>query len=72
MILNFNAKVLDLLTVNNRKFVILDRSAFYPTGGGQEHDTGYLIKENNEEERIRVFNVVKYKNTILHEVEDFK
>lgn len=43
---NFTAKVIDIFhnikDQNKRNIVILDRSAFYPTSGGQEHDTGFL------------------------------
>ena len=30
---------------NGRKYVVLNQTAFYPTGGGQPHDIGYLNKE---------------------------
>jgi alanyl-tRNA synthetase len=66
MILEFQAKVLDILNVNNRNFIILDKTAFYPTGGGQEHDTGFLITK--EGKKFEVVDVIKYKNSILHEV----
>ncbi len=38
----FNAKVLESTTVDNRSGIILDRTYFYPTGGGQPFDTGTL------------------------------
>ncbi len=42
-ILDFDAEVLERLTLpDGRSGVILDRSYFYPTGGGQEHDTGRI------------------------------
>ena len=44
-------------------YVVLDRTAFYPTGGGQEHDTGFLKKG-------KVVNVFKEGKTIVHQVED--
>ncbi|WP_257348499.1 alanyl-tRNA editing protein [Pseudalkalibacillus decolorationis] len=34
--------------------VALDRTVFYPTGGGQEHDTGHLIQDGNEFEVYKV------------------
>ncbi|MBI2084743.1 MAG: alanine--tRNA ligase [Candidatus Aenigmarchaeota archaeon] len=43
-------------------FVILDQTAFYPTSGGQMHDTGYL----ND---ARVVDVFKIGNVIIHKVE---
>jgi misacylated tRNA(Ala) deacylase len=38
--------------VNDRGGILLDRSVFYPTGGGQPGDTGLLRLENGEEIRI--------------------
>lgn len=39
---SFDAQVVECLTLNDAPAVVLDRSAFYPTGGGQPHDTGTL------------------------------
>ncbi len=38
----FTAAVTERLTVDGHPAVRLDRSAFYPTSGGQQHDTGTL------------------------------
>lgn len=38
----FSAQVIESFWFDGRPAVILDRSAFYPTGGGQPHDTGRL------------------------------
>ena len=38
----FNARVVERLEVNGQPAVILDRSAFYPEGGGQPSDRGML------------------------------
>lgn len=43
--------------------VVLDRTAFYPTGGGQPHDEGTLSWEGGEAE---VVDVSKDKGTVLH------
>ena len=41
--LEFNAEVIDCPHLpDGRIGIILDRSYFYPTGGGQEHDTGLI------------------------------
>jgi alanyl-tRNA synthetase len=41
--LEFQANILHQVTLpDGRTSVILDRTYFYPTGGGQEHDTGML------------------------------
>jgi alanyl-tRNA synthetase len=34
--------VLEHLTINNHPALVLDRTYFYPTGGGQPHDTGEI------------------------------
>ncbi|MBI3958226.1 MAG: alanyl-tRNA editing protein [Chloroflexi bacterium] len=38
----FTAQVVERTSVNGHPAVRLDRSAFYPTSGGQQHDTGAL------------------------------
>ncbi|MCS7260786.1 MAG: DHHA1 domain-containing protein [Anaerolineae bacterium] len=38
----FRARLIETQTLGNRLAVVLDRTAFYPTGGGQPHDTGTL------------------------------
>ena len=38
----FSARVIALATVDNRRAAVLDRTAFYPTSGGQPFDTGTL------------------------------
>ncbi len=47
-------------------YVILNQTAFYPEGGGQPCDLGY-IKAGNK--TIRVTNVQKYGKTIVHFIE---
>jgi alanine--tRNA ligase len=54
----FTARV---LRIANNKFVILDKTLFYPTSGGQEFDTGTL----NE---TKVVNVSKNGKIIVHEL----
>ena len=58
----FDAKVL----WSRDNLVILDQTAFYPTGGGQEHDTGFLIAE--EGERIPVLDVFKVGRHVVHRI----
>ena len=38
----FDGTVVDVETVDGRTYVVLDRTAFYPTSGGQPNDTGTL------------------------------
>ena len=56
----FEAKVLKIL---NNRYVILDKTLFYATGGGQLNDTGFL---NNSD----VVNVENRGPHIFHEVEN--
>ncbi|MEN3038437.1 MAG: DHHA1 domain-containing protein [Candidatus Kryptonium sp.] len=57
---NFKAKVIDVKTYNGQSAVILDKTYFYPTSGGQEHDTGFI---NNS----KVVDVIETdENEILH------
>jgi alanyl-tRNA synthetase len=42
-VLEFEAQVVELLSLpDGRKGAVLNQTYFYPTGGGQEHDTGRL------------------------------
>ncbi|SOC23240.1 alanyl-tRNA synthetase [Ureibacillus xyleni] len=68
MIKEFTANVLNTGLDGNRPYVVLSNTAFYPTGGGQPHDTGFI----ND---IRVIDVEKVDNEIRHYTEiqyDFK
>lgn len=38
----FEAEVVERVVVGDKVGLVLNRSAFYPTSGGQPHDTGYL------------------------------
>ncbi|TFG24860.1 MAG: alanyl-tRNA editing protein [Promethearchaeota archaeon] len=59
----WNAKV---LKVKDGKYVILDRTAFYPKGGGQPWDEG-VIRRNGDE--YKVVYVGKFSGDISHEVD---
>ncbi len=59
----FNAKILEI--IEGRK-IILDKTAFYPTSGGQQNDTGIIRCKNNE---FKVINVTKSEDKIIHEVD---
>ena len=52
-------------SVRDNKFVILDKTAFYPAGGGQPHDTGMLICGSDE---YLVVYTGKFSGQISHEV----
>ncbi len=55
----FDAKILKIL---NGKYLILDKTAFYPRGGGQEPDFGTI-------EGIKVIDVIKQDNLVLHKIQ---
>lgn len=52
-------------SVKDDKFVVLDKTAFYPNSGGQPHDLGVLIKDETE---YLVDYVGKFSGKISHEV----
>jgi len=56
----FNAKVLRVL---ENKYVVLEKTAFYPEGGGQPADHGYLKVDKTQSE---VMDVQKIGNVIIH------
>lgn len=58
----FDAKV---LKVFKDKYLILDQTAFYPRGGGQEPDFGSI-------EGIRITDVIKQDNIVLHKMQTSK
>ncbi len=53
--------------VNNDKYIILDKTIFYPKGGGQPNDTGKFIFDRKEYE---VVYVGKFDGKISHEVNE--
>lgn len=59
----FDASV---VSVKDGKYVILDKTAFYPVGGGEPHDTGKIICNRNE---YNVIFVGKFGGDISHEVD---
>ena len=64
---NFSAKVvevfLDVRDNNRRTILVLDRSGFYPTSGGQANDTGSLTIDN---QTYRVEKVEKVGKVTMH------
>lgn len=61
----FDAKVVK--SVNS--YVILDKTAFYPLGGGQEYDTGVIRSEDNKK-HANVIAVYKKENAVLHKLDN--
>jgi len=56
-----------IINVKEHKYVILDKTAFYPKGGGQPWDEGYISKEG---EKFKVVYVGKFSGEISHEVDN--
>ncbi|MBA1341190.1 MAG: Alanyl-tRNA editing protein AlaX-M [ANME-2 cluster archaeon] len=52
-------------SVKDDKFVVLDHTLFYPNSGGQPHDTGLLIKDDQE---FPVVYTGRFNGVIDHEV----
>lgn len=48
--------------IGNEKFIVLDKTLFYPTMGGQSHDIGFIGSR-------KVVDVLKVGNIIIHQVE---
>lgn len=46
--------------------LVLDKTIFYATSGGQPSDTGFLIKDRKQ---FKVTNVIKSNEEIVHEIE---
>jgi alanyl-tRNA synthetase len=70
----FDAKVRDV-TETPRPALILDRTAFYPTSGGQIHDTGWIIPADaaNADAKFRVTEVADSEDgKVVHYVEAVK
>jgi len=55
----------NVASVNDDKYVVLDKTAFYPSGGGQPHDTGVIISNSSE---YSVVYAGKFDGKISHEV----
>ena len=55
--------------VNDGKYVMLDQTAFYPSSGGQPHDTGILTRIFDNKD-FRVVFVGKFSGMISHEVNE--
>jgi alanyl-tRNA synthetase len=45
---DFDARVVESLVSNGRSAIVLDRTAFYPTSGGQVHDLGMLQADGQQ------------------------
>jgi len=62
----FEAKVLKVI---NEEYVVLDKTCFYPEGGGQPADTGYFIFNKT---KVEVVDVQKVGKVIIHKLKGEK
>jgi alanyl-tRNA synthetase len=71
LLFDFEAEVCDfVIGPDSRPAIVLDRTAFYPTSGGQVFDTGWIIPANGSA-KLRVTEVAEQEDgTILHVLED--
>jgi alanyl-tRNA synthetase len=58
----FEAKVLRVI---DNEYVVLDKTCFYPEGGGQPADNGYLMFDGN---KVEVVDVQKVGRVIVHKI----
>ncbi len=58
----FEAKVLKII---DEKYVVLDRTCFYPEGGGQPADSGYLVFGKS---KVEVVDAQKIGKVIVHKI----
>ncbi len=58
----FEAKVLKVI---DNEYVVLDKTCFYPEGGGQPADNGYLMFDGN---KVEVVDVQKVGRVIVHKI----
>ena len=71
---DFEGKITEVVPsaeINRRHGVFLDRTAFYPTSGGQVHDTGWIsARDGAASTRLRVSEVVETEDgRVVHYIE---
>ncbi len=61
-LISFSAKVLFVKHHEGKTYIVPDKSAFYPTSGGQMHDKGWVVFNNKKYE---IIDGIKYNNAIV-------
>lgn len=62
------SQLLDIVTRDETEYAVLDRTVFYPEGGGQPSDMGYLTDKNGD--KYEVTDVQIEDNIVFHELGD--
>jgi len=65
----FKAEVLKIKKIDDRYGVILDRTAFYPVGGGQPADAGIIEGHRG---KVKVIHVQIVNGTVVHIADEIK
>lgn len=55
-------------SVKDGRYVVLNRTIFYPKGGGQPDDRGEIIRKNDGQ-KFKVISIKKFEGGIIHEVD---
>ncbi|WP_032123413.1 alanyl-tRNA editing protein [Clostridium amazonitimonense] len=68
---DFTAEIIDIKEIDDKFHVLMDKTAFFPGGGGQPSDLGFI--ENHEviavyEEKGHIYHVVEKKPIKIHKV----
>lgn len=61
-----NKEKVNFIKKGHKGIIVSDKTSFYAEGGGQVADTGFII---TDDAKVRVYNVQKKKDVILHYVE---
>ncbi|MBI4214781.1 alanine--tRNA ligase [archaeon] len=59
----FTARIVKAFAHDNKKYAVLEQTAFYPEGGGQQCDLGFIAGR-------RVLHVSKVSGVVLHQLDD--
>jgi len=54
-LLNDQKQITQTNNQNDYAYVVLDKTPFYATSGGQNHDFGYMVQGNNRIEILDIF-----------------
>jgi alanyl-tRNA synthetase len=58
-------QLLKQFVIDDEHYMIFDRTPFFPTGGGQQHDIGCIVIDDD---RYYVVDVIRYEHVIIHHV----